>query len=439
MLRVMIGWVGLLMIDVRVGLEKSVLGGVLHFPRVWDDLGLVAEYFQHRLSRLVFDRIVGLRREGVVPDVLTVAAGLEVEAVQWVFECTGDAPLADVAVKFHVQQLKAIWAKGELNLAGRVLQDASADPAVSVDDLIAGALRAVDSVSATQAGLSITYPASYLDEYVAEMSVRTPFMPTGWRRLNKLLGGWRDSAFYVIAGRPGQGKTIVALQAAFQLAHSGRHVLYFSLEMPELQLQHRLLAQALSLDVGHIANDELDYEILNKDGSFSWARDVVADAKSVLTDNLGIVSSPRLTPNGVRAYVSAASKRAPVDAVFIDYLGLMDDDVAHRDKVSKIGSVSNQLKRIALELDIPVVAAVQLNREIEQRSDHKPQLSDLRDSGSIEQDADVILMIARKHRQGDPEDGNGSDFFLRVVKNRHGAMGAAKFVAQDGYSRIVEE
>ena len=427
------------MIDVRVGLEKSVLGGVLHFPRVWDDLGLVAEYFQHHLSRLVFDRIVGLRREGVEPDVLTVAAGLSGDAVAWVFECSADAPLVDVAVRWHGQQLKAIWAKSELNLAGRILQENASDPTVPVDDLIADALRAVDSVSGSQASLEIVYPASYLGEYVEQMGVRTPFMPTGWRRLNKLLGGWRDSAFYVIAGRPGQGKTIVALQAAFQLAKSGKHVLYFSLEMPEMQLQHRLLAQALSLDVSHIANGQLDYEVINKDASFSWAKDLVADAYMSLTDNLGIISAPRLTPNGVRAYISAASKRTPVDAVFIDYLGLMDDDVVHRDKVSKIGSVSNQLKRIALELDIPVVAAVQLNREIEQRSDHKPQLSDLRDSGSIEQDADVILMIARKHRQGDSEDSNGSDFYLRVVKNRHGAMGAARFVAQDAYSRIVED
>jgi replicative DNA helicase len=427
------------MIDVRVGLEKSVLGGVLQFPKVWDDLNLVADYFQHALSRLVFDRILNLRRDGVEPDVLTVAAGLDGEAVQWVFECTGEAPLAEIAVGYHVQQLKAIWAKSELNLAARIMQEGSADPAVPVDVLIADALKAVDTVSGSQASLTITYPASYLDEYVAEMGVRTPFMPTAWRRLNKLLGGWRDSAFYVIAGRPGQGKTIVALQAAFQLAKSGKHVLYFSLEMPEMQLQHRLLAQALSLDVSHIANDELDYEVVNKDGSYSYARELVRDAFMKLTDNLGIVSAPKLTPNLLRAYISAASKRCDVDAVFIDYLGLMDDDVAHRDKVNKIGSVSNQLKRIALELNIPVVAAVQLNREIEQRSDHKPQLSDLRDSGSIEQDADVILMIARKKRQGDPDDGNGSEFYLKVAKNRHGAMGAAKFVAQDGYSRIVED
>jgi replicative DNA helicase len=101
--------------------------------------------------------------------------------------------------------------------------------------------------------------------------------------------------------------------------------------------------------------------------------------------------------------------------------------------------VSNQLKQLALELNMPVVVAVQLGREIESRPNSKPQLSDLRDSGSIEQDADVVLMIRRKHRDGDNPDGHGSELFLVVAKNRHGQTGAARFIAQDGYSRIVEE
>jgi replicative DNA helicase len=287
--------------------------------------------------------------------------------------------------------------------------------------------------------LQIVYPGEFLPDYVAEMKLKPPFMPTPWKRLNRFIGGWRDSGFYVVAGRPGQGKTIVALQAAFELSKQGKHVLYFSLEMPAFQLQHRLLAQVLSIDYSAIANDELDFEIMNSDSSIVWARDVVASAAYILGNNLGLVGVGRLTPNIVRAYVSAASKVRKVDAVFIDYLGLMHDDVEHRDKISRIGAVSNQLKQFALELSIPVVVAVQLNRDVENRSNGKPQLSDLRDSGSIEQDADVVLMIGRKHRDGDNPDGQGSDFALVVAKNRHGETGAARFVAQDGFSRIVEQ
>jgi replicative DNA helicase len=335
-----------------------------------------------------------------------------------------------------------MWAKSELKLAGNVLAQKSDDPAQDVSGLVSDALAVVDKVSASQAQLQISYPGEYLGEYVAEMQSRPPFMPSCWKRLNKFIGGFRPAGFYVIAGRPGEGKTIVALQSAFELAKQGKHVLYFSLEMPALQLQHRLLAQSLSIDYSKIANDELDFkvtEITNGDLYEISARDQVAHAQAVLGNNLGVIASSRLTPNMVRAYMSAASKSRPVDAVFIDYLGLMQDDVQHRDKTAKIGAISGQLKQLALELNIPVVVAVQLGRDIESRPKGKPQLSDLRDSGSIEQDADVVLMIKRHHKEGDNPDGNGSDFFLVVAKNRHGQTGSARFVAQDSFSRIVEQ
>lgn len=426
------------MTNTRVALEKSVLGGLLVYPKVWDDLQLVSEYFGDALNRMIFDRLLRLRADGVEPDVVLLNAGLDVRAVERVFECSGDAPLSSVAVKFHVNQLKAMWAKSELELAGKVLAGDAVKSDSDVGGLVADALKAVDRVSASQAALKIVYPAEFLPEYVVEMSSRPPFMPTCWRRLNKFLGGWRNAGFYVIAGRPGEGKTIVALQAAFELSKQGKHVLYFSLEMPALQLQHRLLAQSLSVDYSKIANDDLDFEIMNADASHVWARDLVRDAAASLGNGLGLIGVGRLTPNLVRAYVSAAAKVRPVDAVFIDYLGLMHDDVEHRDKVNRIGAVSNKLKQFALELDIPVVVAVQLGRDIESRPNGKPQLSDLRDSGSIEQDADVVLMIRRKHRDGDSPDGHGTDFALVVAKNRHGQTGAGRFVAQDGFSRIVE-
>jgi replicative DNA helicase len=438
----MIGWVGLSMTESRLQLENAVLGGLLRFPKVWDDLQLVADYFDDALNQLIFGRISVLRGSGVVPDVLLVNAGLDARGVARVFDCVDLAPLSDVACKFHVNQLKAMWAKSELRLAGSVLALKSDDPAQDVSGLVSDALAVVDRVSASQAQLQISYPGEYLGEYVAEMRSRPPFMPSCWKRLNKFIGGFRPAGFYVVAGRPGEGKTIVALQSAFELAKSGKHVLYFSLEMPALQLQHRLLAQSLSIDYSKIANDELDFkvtEIIDGDLYEFSAREQVANASAVLGFSLGVVAGSRLTPNMVRAYISAASKSCPVDAVFIDYLGLMQDDVQHRDKTAKIGAISGQLKQLALELNIPVVVAVQLGRDIESRPKGKPQLSDLRDSGSIEQDADVVLMIKRHLKEGDNPDGNGSDFFLVVAKNRHGQTGAARFVAQDSFSRIVEQ
>jgi len=425
------------MIDVKFDLECSVLGGLLFEPRLFDELQLRDEFFDDPLNRLVFGRFGVLRADGVEPDVLLVSAGLSQAGSLRVSECYSVAPLSSVATRFHARQLKALWAKQTLGLAGQVISQDADRPDVDVADLVARALDAVDSVSVSQIPLKVVYPGEFLPDYVLEMASRPPFLASCWKRLNKLIGGWRPSGFYVVAGRPGEGKTIVCLQAAFGLAQSGKHVLYFSLEMPALQLQHRLLAQVLGLDYSAIANDDLDFEVLTL-GGVKWARDMVREAASLLGNNLGVVAMSRLTPQGVRAYVAAASKVRPVDAVFVDYLGLMFDDVEHRDKVARIGAISNQLKQLALELNIPVVVAQQLGREIESRPSGKPQLSDLRDSGSIEQDADVVLMIRRKHLPTDNPDGHGSDFFLVVAKNRHGQTGAARFVAQDSLSRIVE-
>lgn len=426
----------------RLQVESAVLGGVIRFPKVWDDLQLVAKYFDDALNQIIFERILSLRNDGVEPDIILVNAGLDRRGIERVWECVGDAPLADVAVKAHVNQLKAMWAKGELGLAGRKLDQGALDAGVDVSSLVADALQVVDSVSASQAQLQISYPGEYLGDYVAEMQSRPPFMATCWERLNKFIGGFRPAGFYVVAGRPGEGKTIIALQAAFELSKQGKHVLYFSLEMPALQLQHRLLAQTLQIDYSKIANDDLDFkvtEIHNGDFYETTARHQVKSASAMLGNNLGVIASGRLTPNMVRAYISAAAKSRPVDAVFIDYLGLMQDDVEHRDKTAKIGAISGTLKQLALELNIPFVVAVQLGRDIENRPKGRPQLSDLRDSGSIEQDADVVLMIRRKHRDGEDKDALGTELVLVVAKNRHGQTGSVFFVAQDRISRIVEQ
>ena len=426
----------------RMQVESAVLGGVIRFPKVWDDLQLVVKYFDDGLNQLIFERILSLRNSGVEPDIILVNAGLDKRGIERVWECVGDAPLADVAVKAHVNQLKAMWAKGELGLAGRKLDQGALDAGVDVSSLVSEALQVVDSVSASQAQLQISYPGEFLSEYVVEMRSRPPFMASCWHKLNKFIGGFRPAGFYVIAGRPGEGKTIIALQAAFELSKQGKHVLYFSLEMPALQLQHRLLAQTLQIDYSKIANDDLDFKVTEIDnGDFyeTTARQQVESASAMLGNNLGVIASGRLTPNMVRAYISAAAKSRPVDAVFIDYLGLMQDDAEHRDKTAKIGAISGTLKQLALELNIPFVVAVQLGREIENRPKGKPQLSDLRDSGSIEQDADVVLMIRRNHRDGEDKDALGTELVLVVAKNRHGQTGSVFFVAQDRISRIVEQ
>jgi hypothetical protein len=155
------------MTNTRDAVERSVLGGLLTFPKVWDDLQLVADYFGDALNRLIFERMQVLRSDGADPDVVLVNAGLDKRGVERVFECTGDAPMSPVAVVFHAKQLKAMWAKSELELAGRILADDALKVDTDVSGLVAGALQVVDRVSASQVGLSIVYPGEFLPEYVS--------------------------------------------------------------------------------------------------------------------------------------------------------------------------------------------------------------------------------------------------------------------------------
>ena len=428
----------------RVLLERSILGGVLVFPKVWDVLALSERLFDDAVCRKIFEVIASFRARDVVPDVLLVSSSLPKLSAQ-VFECQALAPASPESVGWHVDQLKAIWARQSLReTASEVLLLADNDkPVGELTGFIEGRL---ESVVASQSGLEIVYPGEFMQQYLQVMGTRVPFSPTCWRPLNALIGGWRDSAFYVVAGRPGMGKTIVLLQAAYELAQSGKHVLYFSLEMPAVQLQHRILAQVCGIAYDRIANDDLDVEvdIASFAGSDfrSSARDLrkeVWAAEARLTNNLGLVCEGLMTPAKIRAYVANASKRRRVDAVFVDYIGLMEDDLVHKSKIDKIGSVSQQFKRLALTLDIPVVSAAQLNREVESRGrESKPQLSDLRDSGSIEQDADVVMMIHREHLEGERRTVHGSKFQLLIRKNRHGRMGTVELRAEDEYSRVVE-
>jgi replicative DNA helicase len=285
----------------------------------------------------------------------------------------------------------------------------------------------------------VSSPVSYHERYLEQMSEGVAFMPSAWGRLNKLIGGWRDSGFYLVGGRPGQGKTTVLLQAAWDLARQGKKVLFVSLEMPVLQLQHRILSQTLSIDVTKIADNDLDFKVMHADKTVSWASDMVRDAQGLLNDNLLMISPESVSPMSLRALIRRQQRVSGLDAVFVDYLQISDDDEKHSIRSDQVRSISGKYKKIARKFDLPLITAVQLNREVESRVKGSPRLTDISESDKPGMDADVAIMIHREFQEGDNPDGQGSDLYLKIVKNRHGETGSARFVAQDGFARIVEK
>lgn len=261
--------------------------------------------------------------------------------------------------------------------------------------------------------------------------------------LNRLIVGLKQSGLYVIGARPGVGKTVVGLQLAWEIARR-EDVLFFSLEMDKASLLNRVVAGELNIPLENLERGSILPQ---------WKQDIQLLISSVQSKLL-ISDKGGQTISQIRAYLRAVMAKRPVKAVFVDYLQLIQPANPKAPKYEQISQISMDLKNLAKEFGIPVVALAQLNRRVDQgKPDDRPNASDLRDSGQIEQDADVIVMLSRKQSDEDVlEDkrialGQSARFFalgqkslitLDVVKNRHGATGWFEARFDGAYSRVRE-
>ena len=268
-------------------------------------------------------------------------------------------------------------------------------------------------------------------------------VPTCFQGLNNLIVGLKQSGLYVFGARPGVGKTVVGLQLAWEIARQD-DVLFFSLEMDKASLLNRVVAGELDITLGRIERAEIHSQDKKK----------IQDLIQSVENKLLISDRGGQTVAQIRAYVHAVMLKRPVRAVFVDYLQLIAASNPKAPKYEQISQISMDLKNLAKEFGIPVVALAQLNRRVDNKPDDKPNASDLRDSGQIEQDADVIVMLSRKQSDQDVardnqimkketgwqvlSQGVKSLITLDVVKNRHGATGSfdAKFVGE--FARVEE-
>ncbi|MCJ7707585.1 MAG: replicative DNA helicase, partial [Anaerolineales bacterium] len=212
-------------------------------------------------------------------------------------------------------------------------------------------------------------------------------VPTGFIDLDRVLGGMQPSDLLIIAGRPGQGKSGFCISAAKNASQlHKKHVALFSLEMSNEQLVQRLVAQETGIDsqrlrLGDIRDEEWPL--------FTQAVSALGETHIYLDD------TPAITPLQLRTKCRRLHMEVGLDLIIVDYLQLMTGDTRMDNRVQEVSYISRNLKVLARELKVPVLAAAQLSRAVEQRSDKRPVLSDLRESGSLEQDADVVLFIYR--------------------------------------------
>ena len=253
-------------------------------------------------------------------------------------------------------------------------------------------------------------------------------IPTGFLDLDYKLSGLQPSDFILVAARPSMGKTAFVLNIAQHAAFkSGKTVAIFSLEMSKEQLVNRLLALESKVNSQNIRTGNLEDE--------EWAK-LIEGANVIGNSNLIIDDKPGISISELRSKCRKYKMEHNLGIIFIDYLELMTGSGRSESRQQEISDISRSLKALARELNVPVVALSQLSRAVEQRPDHRPMLSDLRESGAIEQDADVVMFIYRDDDYNkDSENKNIAEII--IAKQRNGPIGTVNLVWMPNYTKFV--
>jgi len=293
--------------------------------------------------------------------------------------------------------------------------------------------KAVFNVSERRSTRDLQPIRTVLSEYfdrIEELSQRDEALvgvPTGFFDIDKMLGGLQPSDLLIIAGRPGMGKTGFLLTAVKNAALTHKkHVAVFSLEMSNEQLVQRLIAQETGIDSSQLRSGRLDP---NQWLLFTQAIEVLTDTHIFLDD------TPALTPLQLRTKCRRLHMEFKLDLVVVDYVQLMGGDIRSNNRVQEVSDITRNLKILARELNVPVLAAAQLSRAVEQRSDKRPVLSDLRESGSLEQDADIVMFIYRPEvYEEDTAHQNLAEII--IAKHRNGPTGDVQLVFRKNLAKF---
>jgi replicative DNA helicase len=250
------------------------------------------------------------------------------------------------------------------------------------------------------------------------------YYPTRWRDVNGYLNGLMPGSVYVVAARPGAGKTIMGLQMAVDLCRHGR-VIFFSLEMPRDQILRRLTASEGSVDLTKL----MRHTLLKDD----WLK--VAEARRRINEMpLYIDDRSAVSIQQIEATARQLGRREQVSGIVVDYLQLIPQKDSRKARWEHVGELTRALKILAKDLNVPVIVLCQINRESE-KNRRLPGLHDLRESGSIEQDADAVIMLQRRL---DDDDQYGEELDVVIAKNRHGQSGRLELRWEGKYSRVID-
>lgn len=434
-------------------LESVILGACLTETTAMVLVGdkLSPEMFYETKFGEIYSALLSMYHSGKAIDLVTVRAELasrgKLEAVGGAYELVRLAGhvASSAHLEYHALILRQMYIRREMIAGLHTLLASAADESVDLSDALADLHRLAGHLeSGAVSNNCLRDMERLMQDTLEQMDKRVENnrngitgIPTGLRELDRLTAGWQQGDLNIIAARPSVGKTAFALHLALAAGRAGKHVLVNSLEMQGERLGDRwLCAQAANVDAGHLKTGLLDAG--ERQQALEAAR--LLSALPVYVDD-----NPKMSMDHIRSSALLQKSKGRCDLLIIDYLQLceMKSGQKNRNREQEVAEASRKAKLIAKELDIPVILLCQLNRECEMRADKRPALSDLRESGAIEQDADVVMLLYRpalygltsERRSKFPSEGLG---MVILAKHRNGETGDVYFGHNPAMTKIGE-
>lgn len=408
--------------------EMSVLGCMMldeECARTGSDF-LGDEMFSHPKTRRIFQAIADQYWKGLPVDGATIASVLPKEDRADVIKLAQYVPTVS-HFDAYVKIVRDDWQnKGIREWLGEYILSLPGQSTEENLTVLQAFLEEQKGMASAKSAVSFTMAAQELSKWLQKGKDACTIL-SAYSAIDRATGGFLRKSYAAICSRPGGGKTDFAVNLLMRFMKRGYKVLYFSLEMPRLELMQRITSSITKIDGARIRDKELE-------GT------EIATVEAVMTsidktNGISFIDDARLSVKDIRHYIHVIKP----DSVIIDHIGLIQREDS-KNAYRELGKISNELKRIAKECDIALINLVQLNRAIDSRKEKEPQLSDIRESGDIEQDADYVMFIQPdEDMSGVNLSGDGwvnASLYLR--KNRHGRPGVFKFHWQPQYHTYTE-
>lgn len=415
--------------------ERSVLGAILLNPDAVNAAlevlrGRSADLFYAESHQHVFDAVIALSQRSAPVDIVTLVRELEKEGrleaaggASYIADLTNAVPTS-ANIEYYAQIVLDTAVLRKMISTCTMVAGEAYNPGTEVNELLDRAEREIFNIAENRQLNKVKHIGELLPDAVDRIDKQikegtgVTGLPTGFRELDQMLGGLQKSDMIVLAARPSVGKTAFSLNVASNAAvRNNRNVLVFSLEMSKEQLTQRVLCLEGRINSRRLREGFLAHKEFQK---------IIPVAGRLQTAPLYIDDTPNISVLELRSKARRHAAQHGLDLLIIDYLQLMSVSKRSENRQVEISEISRSIKGLGRELNVPVIALSQLSREAEKDDSGQPKLSHLRESGAIEQDADVVMMLARP--RNDELEDNPNLIHVHVAKHRNGPTGRVELI-----------